>query len=93
MPRQCSICAHDERAHIDQALVSGDSNRRIAAQFGVAESSVRRHKDSHLPQSIVKAAEAAEVLKAESLLDRLRFLNSETAAILPEAQDGGDHRA
>ncbi len=49
MPRTCTICGHPKRAEIDKALRDGEeSNRRIAARFGVAEASIRRHKKNHL---------------------------------------------
>lgn len=51
---------------------------------------MQRHKD-HLPGQLAKAHEAAEVVKADTLLDRLKELNAETRAILKETREGGNH--
>jgi len=53
--RACTVCTSPNRAEIDKALVSGESNRRIAAHFSVPETSLRRHKTEHLPL-VVEAA-------------------------------------
>lgn len=89
MPRTCTVCVHSERTVIDEALLAGEPNRRIAAQHGVSEQAVRRHKGDHLPGHLVKAHEVEEVADADTLLSRLRGLNRETAAILKEAREGG----
>jgi hypothetical protein len=47
MSRTCSICAHTAYDAIEVAHQSGASNRRIAAQFNVPETSLRRHFTSH----------------------------------------------
>lgn len=74
MPQPCSICTHADRKRIDAALVEGMPTRRIAAQFGVAETSLRRHRNAHLPPRVAKAADAKEVATADQLLARLRDL-------------------
>lgn len=45
---QCTICAHPQRDAIEAAHASGISNRRIATQYGVIETSVRRHLANHV---------------------------------------------
>ena len=85
MPRVCTICSHEERKAIDTALLSGESYRHIAARFDTSTSSLQRHKD-HIPQHLAKASEAAEVVQADGLLDRLQSLNTETMQILREAR-------
>jgi hypothetical protein len=52
-----------------------------------AEDALARHRE-HLPLHLAKASEAAEVIQAGSLLDRLLSLNAETMAILKEARTG-----
>lgn len=56
MSRICTICSHASRRRIDALLVEAVSNRRIATQFDVSESAVRRHAASHLPKIEVRAA-------------------------------------
>ena len=85
MPRRCTVCAHPERETIDEHLVDGLPNRRIATRYGVKEQAIRRHRDTHLPDRLAKA-EAAEAVAADDLLGRLRALNRETADVLREAK-------
>lgn len=49
MPRTCTICSHQLAAEIDDRLVAGQTNRRIAAQFKLSEAAVRRHRADYLP--------------------------------------------
>ncbi len=90
MPRTCTICTHSQRDAIDLALLAGESYRHIAARFDTRTASLQRHKD-HLPGQLAKAHEAAEVVKADTLLDRLKELNTETREILRETREAGSH--
>jgi hypothetical protein len=67
----CSICTHTHSSEIDEAILKGVANRRIASLHGVTETAVRRHK-KHLPADIAKARGAAEIAKADVLLDHIR---------------------
>jgi hypothetical protein len=58
MARPCSICGRSDQAAIDSALVAGQSFRHIAAQHGVAPSSLVRHKTEHLPGVLATGAAA-----------------------------------
>jgi hypothetical protein len=90
MPRRCSICSHEDREEINAALLAGESLRGISRKFFgsvKAEDALARHRE-HLPLHLVKASEAAEVIQADTLLDRLLSLNAETMAILHEARTG-----
>lgn len=91
MPRVCTVCAHAERRAIDTALVTDAPNRRIATQYGLTEASVRRHKSEHIPVATVAAQDAADLAEAETLLERLKGLNTETRAILRETRETRDH--
>lgn len=71
MSRICTICSHAEHKRIDALLVEAVSNRRIAAQFDVSESAVRRHGASHLPKIEVKAATEERALDHFQKLARL----------------------
>lgn len=94
MARNCGICSHEQREEINASLLSGTSLREISERFGnFSIAALHRHKQKHLPQKMVKAAEAAEVVEAGTLLDRLKALNRETAAILKEARGRNDDRA
>jgi hypothetical protein len=73
MPQSCSICRHEKRVEIDEALVCSTPVRNIAARFKTSASSVHRHK-LHLPGELAKAKRAGEVARADDLLDRVEHL-------------------
>ena len=91
MARVCTICAHRDRRLIDKELVTGHLvNRRIAAQHHLAESSIRRHAATHLPASLVAAAEAEDVRQALDVLGQLKAINTACLAVLRDARQAGD---
>lgn len=93
MPPRCSVCDHDKRAEIDRLLLgSATSLRDIARQFDLSKDAVQRHKENHLPVRLVKSQQAAEQLEADSLLDKLRLLNTESLDILRTARKTKDHK-
>lgn len=91
MPRRCTICHHAEREAVDSAILTGESLRDIARRFaGVSKDAVARHKADHLAASMVAAAGAAEVARADTLLDKIRALESEARRIGQRAHAAGD---
>src|SRR3712207_1590065 len=62
IPRVCTVCSHDLRREIDVAIVHGGGNRRIATRYGLSEAAVRRHRASHIPELLLKAYEASDLL-------------------------------
>ena len=91
MPRTCTVCAHPDRDAVDAALVAGEAFRHVAARFGLSTGALQRHRAAHLPPALARAREAEEALRAETLLERLRALNRETADVLRQARRAGDH--
>jgi len=92
VPRACTICTHPEREGIDELLVKGTPNRRIASQHDVTERAVRNHKANHLPGTLVKAQEAEEVAQADDLLGQVQDLQARTLAILEAVETSREHR-
>lgn len=89
MPRVCTVCTHADRELVDAALVQGrPSKRAIAAHFGVTPGSLGRHAKDHLPELLAKAHEAAEVVRADDLLERLRQREELADAITAAACSG-----
>jgi hypothetical protein len=72
MPRTCTTCNHAERESIERALLAGESYRNIAARFGTSTSALVRHRADHLSTSLMKAHDAAEVTRADTLLADVR---------------------
>lgn len=92
MPRVCTVCSHPERDAVDAALVSAAGTiRGIADTYGVSRQAAYRHTADHLPAHLARAREAADYAASDSLLDRLRGLNRETADVLRAAKTAANH--
>src|SRR5918995_1524389 len=87
MPRTCSICSHEHRDAMEDAFIVGQAKRRIASQHGVTERAVRYHMREHLPALLALARDAERAARADSLLDRIEALQSQTLAILDAPED------
>ena len=87
MPMTCKVCGHRKRLEIDRALLEGQSLRVIAKRTGTAASSLQRHKAEHLARDLVKAHEAREVARADSLLDDVRKAEGQAERLLEVAED------
>jgi hypothetical protein len=66
--RPCTVCNHPERQEIDKALVSGTVYRKLSETYGLAASSLCRHRKGHIPAQLVKAFEAAEMSRTVELV-------------------------
>ena len=87
MPRTCSICSHGHRDAMEDAFIAGQAKRRIASQHGVSERAVRYHMREHLPALLALARDAERAARADTLLDRMEALQSQTLAILDAPED------
>ncbi len=93
MSRTCTVCTHIDREAIDKALVDGDAVRAVASRYvPLSKTALQRHKDEHLPHSLVKAQAAQEVAHADSLLDQVQSIQGRTLAILTAAETSKDGR-
>lgn len=98
MPRTCTVCSHRDRDALERALLSGQSFRNIAKQFGTSSSALFRHRADHLPATLAKSHAAAEVVRSDSLMDEVRSGRDETEhlckvadAIADKAFKEGNH--
>ena len=89
MPRTCTICQHEARTAIEQAVVTGDSYRHIASQFGVSYKAVERHK-SHILAPVTEAREAEVTSQALNVVAQLIAINDAAQEILAEARQTKD---
>lgn len=93
MPRKCPVCISEQRQEIEKALLEGrETLPNIAKRFGVEYWPVFRHKQRHLPAALVKAQEAQEVVRADSLLAQLKQLKEKALTLLGKAEAAGDLR-
>jgi hypothetical protein len=92
MPRVCTVCAHPDRGEIEMAIVAGAANRRIAAQFDLSESAIRRHRAVHLPALLALSTEELTTQR-ESVRAGARLLYSKALTLLTRAEQDPDVRA
>src|SRR5215203_2803821 len=72
---------------MEDAFIAGQAKRRIASQHGVTERAVRYHMREHLPALLALARDAERAARADTLLDRMEVLQSQTLAILDAPED------
>jgi hypothetical protein len=87
MPRECTICSSGHRDEMEDAYLAGMPKRRIASHYGVTERAVRHHLREHLPALLALARDAERAARADTLLDRMEALQSQTLAILDAPED------
>jgi hypothetical protein len=92
MPRTCTVCVHDDRPAIDQALVNRKPFRDIACRFKVGRMALVRHADDHLAELLTKAKAAAESAQADDLLEQVRALLTKSLQLMLAAEKAGDLR-
>jgi len=90
MPRTCTICMHPDREAIDAALVAGEPYRGIAQRYAASPDAVFRHRSDHVTATLVRAADAAEVARADSLLGQLGELRADARRIGGKAEALGE---
>ena len=86
MARACTICTHPSRDAIERAILAGQPIRRIAANYGLSESAVRRHRNTHLRDVLALSKQAAETARAEKLVEFILFVRNEAIAVYREAR-------
>lgn len=93
MARTCTICSHPKREEIDRALIEGKSLSGIVSQYsGITKTSLFRHKEAHLPQSLAWGKEAQEIAQGDNLLSQVRSLQNKALSILKQAEASGELR-
>ena len=92
MPKQCPVCVHTERQEIETALLGSATLPELAKRFSLPFWSLYRHKQRHLPSTLLKAREAQEVARADNLLDQVKYLQSKALDLLDKAEAAGELR-
>ena len=93
MARHCTVCDSPHRREIDRCLVEGTSRLGVANRYGLAETSVRRHVESHLPARLRRAAEVSRTTESRSLRDRIESIVSHLEQMGEVAKASGDRKA
>ncbi len=92
MPRQCTVCQHNERDAINRELAGNTAIPALAALYRVSEDALLRHKQNHLPAALAKAEAAKEVSRADDLLAEVNKLKAKAIDLLLKAEAAGDYR-
>ena len=72
MARSCSVCARNDRAAIDRALVGGEPVLAIARRLSVSDDAVQRHKRDHIPVRLAEARRADDAAASIDVLAEAR---------------------
>ena len=88
----CRTCRHPQREEIDRALASGEAWGRIAKDYGLNESGVRRHAERHLGPALARQAQKLDAHE-KSILSDMISLHKRTLALLEQAEQSGDLRS
>jgi hypothetical protein len=89
MPRTCTVCLSARCGEVDQLLVAGEPLRHLAQRFGLSVSALCRHHKAHVPATLAKARDAAEIVRADSLLQQVRDLQDRAMDILGASESTG----
>ena len=92
MSRHCSVCDHPQRPAIDRELIEAKPFRNIAEHYRLTTSAVHRHRQSHLPQALVRAERTSKMIEASSLFTRLGDLEAHADRLRRKAEAGQDYR-
>jgi hypothetical protein len=84
--QKCSVCSHPDVQLINERMLSGVSVRKIAEEFSLGRESVQRHRHNHLPHELVKSKKMAEMVAADSLIDRIEGLYDKAISIMELAE-------
>jgi len=90
MARHCNVCDHPSKDSINTRLINGVPDTVIAKEFGVSRDSVRRHRETHLPQLMLMGDKIREITNADVLLLRSEELYNKAWELLRKAESTGD---
>jgi len=90
--RTCTVCTHKDVEEINKRLVAGEPYRSIARLFEASESAVYRHKESHIPESLLKSDNIDDTLNANSLTHQIESIREKIKALLGKAEKADNLR-
>lgn len=86
---RCKVCRHPDINEINEKLVSGISPREMAEKYNLNYMSLYRHKESHLPLTLIKAQKLQEQNAADDLLDRVESIYNKAWDLMTKAEAKG----
>lgn len=88
MTARCTVCAHEQRKAIDEALVLGRSLRDVARQYGPSKDALTRHR-AHISPALQRMVERRQEAGPKAALDRLEDLYTRASRVLDAAEAEG----
>ena len=86
---RCKVCKHPDINEINEKLVSGLSPREMANEYNLNHMSLYRHKEKHLPLTLIKAQQLQEQDAADDLLDRVESIYNKAWELVNRAEEKG----
>ena len=86
------MCGHPERESIDRALLDNEPYRAIADRTGTSRAALQRHRENHIPASLIRAVVVEAITAADDLLDRLVGYENRIGRMLDRVERAGDAR-
>jgi hypothetical protein len=88
--RPCTTCLSSSREAVERALLDGEPVVHVAERYGLARTSLRRHRDRHLAPSLSRAIERREDVNADRLVSWLSDLHAKALVGMETAKRRGD---
>lgn len=96
---RCSVCSHDSRAAIDQAILNQKSLASIARTFGFTYKGkddkptpdhkiIARHRDRCMPDAYQEAVKDAKTTSGLQIANRLKYLDEQVDLVIETARKG-----
>lgn len=90
MGKRCTVCTHEQTEAISMDILSGHMTlREIAEKYGLALTSIHRHKQ-HIPAQLSISHEAQKVARADGVMARIMELDQRADTIYKEAMKEDD---
>lgn len=86
---RCKVCKHPDINEINEKLVSGISPREMADKYNLNHMSLYRHKEKHLPLTLIKAQQLQEQDAADDLLARVELIYEKAWDLVNKAETKG----
>jgi hypothetical protein len=92
MARTCTVCVHENKHLIDQAIIAGRAYRAIANLYSVSKASIQRHAANHLPKQLLKTKKAKELCNADDIIESIADLEAGAKRIQDNAEKEKDFK-
>lgn len=69
MARRTAVEMSPHRQEIERRLANGDSLRSISKGYGISRAALTKHKETRLPQKVIKAAQKRDISDAQEIFE------------------------